>query len=310
VAGGVLVLGNIVFDTLVRPVDELKWNATVWVESMEESLGGNGASTSYAIGILGVPVRLLAYVGRDVAGDFAMGRLAAAGVDTSLVIRSKEPTPSTVAIVDSAGARALLHRPGVSREAFPEPPDFTSEVTRGCGWFHLANAYGLLRVRRHAGEILRRARQAGLKTSIDTGWDSKGEWMQVLEPCLPNCDLLFVNEVEARQLSGLQDLDEAARLFLRLGAGSVAIKTGAAGCSVSGDAGEFQSPAFPVAVVDTTGAGDCFVGGFLAALARGLPFRQAARIANAVGALSVSGLGATTALKPWDETLTWIGRHE
>lgn len=305
-SAGVLVLGNIVFDIVVRPVDELKWNATVWVESMEESLGGNGASTSYTIGLLGVPVRLLAYAGKDAAGEFAMRRLARAGVDTRFVVRSEQPTASTAAIVNSGGARALLHRPGVSRDAFPEPPEFTPELTRGCEWFHLANAYGLPRVRPQAGEILKRARAAGLKTSVDTGWDARGEWMRVLEPCLPHCDLLFVNDEEARQLSGLREIEQAAAGFLRLGAGSVVVKLGAAGCAVFGAAGEFRTPAFPVKVVDTTGAGDCFVGGFLAALCRGLSFPDAARVANAAGALSVSGLGATAGLKTWEETLSWM----
>lgn len=305
-AGGVLVLGNIVFDVLVRPVEALKWNATVWVESMEESLGGNGANASYAIATLGVPVRLLAYVGGDAAGEFAMGRLAAAGVDTSLVVRSAGPTPSSVAVVNREGARALLHRPGVSGEAFPEPPEITPETARGCEWFHLANAYSLPLVRAHAAETLRRARAAGLKTSIDTGWDSRGEWMKTLEPCLPHCDLLFTNEPEARHLSGSADVDAAGRLFARLGARAVVIKLGAEGCAVFGGPGEFRASAFPVAAVDTTGAGDCFVGGFLAALARGLAFRDAARVANATGGLSVSSLGAVTGLKGWDDTVRWM----
>jgi sugar/nucleoside kinase (ribokinase family) len=306
VGGGVLVLGNIVFDTPVRPVDELRWNATVWVESMEESLGGNGANTAYAAAILGVPVRLLGYAGKDAAAGFCLGQLSGAGVDTSMVVRSSSPTAATIAIVNSAGARALLHRPGVSREAFPEAPEFTPELIRGCQWFHLANAYALPLVRPQAAEILRRARAAGLSTAVDTGWDSAGEWMKVLEPCLPHCDLLFVNQDEARQLSGTADVDAAARLFLRLGACRVVVKLGASGCAVFGPEGEFRSPAFPVEAVDTTGAGDSFAGGFLAALSRGLSFPDAARVANAAGALSVSRLGSVAGLRPWDETLKWM----
>ncbi len=305
-AGGILVLGNIVFDLLVRPVEDLKWNATVWVDSMEESLGGNGAITSYTAARLGVATRLAAYAGQDAAGDFVMRELAFVGVDTAGVIRSDAPTPSTVAMVNAAGARALVHRPGVSRVAFPEPPELTSALTQGCEWFHLANPYGLVLVRRHAPEILRRARAAGLKTSVDTGWDSHGEWMKVLEPCLPHCDLLFVNEDEARRLSGAPEIDAAARLFLTHGARHVVVKLGAAGCAVFGAGGEFRSPAMPVAVVDTTGAGDAFAGGFLAALARGLAFPEAARVANAVGALSVSRLGGVAGLRSWDDTLAWL----
>jgi len=302
----VLVLGNIVYDTPVRPVDELRWNATVWVESMEVSLGGNGANTAYAAAILGVPVRLLGYAGKDAAASYCLGQLSGAGVDTSMVVRSDSPTAATIAIVNSAGARALLHRPGVSREAFPEPPEFTSEVIRGCQWFHLANAYSLPMVRPRAGEILRRARAAGLQTAVDTGWDSRGEWMKALEPCLPHCDLMFVNQDEACHLSGTADVDAAARLFLSLGARRVAVKLGASGCAVFGPEGEFRSPAFTVEAVDTTGAGDSFVGGFLAALSRGLSFPDAARVANAAGALSVSRLGSVAGLRGWDETLKWM----
>jgi sugar/nucleoside kinase (ribokinase family) len=308
VAGGILVLGNLVRDIVVRPVEKLEFDATVWVESMEESLGGNGAITSYAAGMLGVPVRLMAYVGQDAAGDFVLRELARAGVDTSLVLFSDAPTPSTAAIVNAAGARALLHRPGVSREAFPAPPEFTPEAVRGCEWFHLANPYGLSMVRRQTGEILRRARAAGLKTSVDTGWDSHGEWMTVLEPCLAHCDLLFVNRDEAFHLSGTPDVDAAARLLLGRGARHVVVKLGGSGCAVFGEAGGFRSPALPVEVVDTTGAGDAFAGGFLAALARGLPFPEAARVANAVGALSVSRLGGVAGLRSWPDTLAWMDR--
>ncbi len=305
-AGGVLVLGNIVFDVMVRPVEELKWNASVWVESMDESLGGNGANTSYTIGTLGVAARLMAWVGRDAAGAFVMERMAPAGVDTSPVVHSAGRTPSTVVVVNREGGRSLLHQPGVSREAFPRPPELTPKITHGCEWFHLANAFSLPLVRTHAGETLRRARAAGLKTSVDTGWDSRGEWMKVLAPCLPHCDLLFANEVEARQLSGMAEVAAAGRRFTQLGARTVVIKLGAAGCAVFGEAGEFTSRGFPVEAVDTTGAGDCFVGGFLAALVRGLTFPEAARVANATGALSVSALGAITGLRSWDETLRWM----
>ena len=63
------------------------------------------------------------------------------------------------------------------------------------------------------------------------------------------------------------------------------------------------APGFRVNAVDTTGAGDCFAGGFLAALQRGMTLPEAARIANRVGALSVQSLGATAGLLGWESTL-------
>jgi sugar/nucleoside kinase (ribokinase family) len=86
----------------------------------------------------------------------------------------------------------------------------------------------------------------------------------------------------------------------------VVVKLGALGCAVFDAAGELRVPAFDVAVVDTTGAGDCFAGAFLAALERGLGLAEAARFANAAAALAVQQLGATAGLRSWDETRAWM----
>lgn len=145
-----------------------------------------------------------------------------------------------------------------------------------------------------------------MATSLDTGWDALGEWMNVIGPCLPHTGLLFTNEDEARMLTGAADAVAAAKRLCAAGAGCVALKLGAAGCRVFAPEGEWDVPAFAVPAVDTTGAGDCFAGGFLAALERGLPYPEAARIANAVGALNVQSLGSTSGLRSWEETMDWI----
>lgn len=287
-------------------MEETCWGRTVWVDAIEESFGGNGANTAYTLARLGTPARLLAMAGADEAGDRVLGRLQLAGVDTAHVLRSALPTPATVVLVNGAGARALLHRPGASREAFEGGIELTGVLTHGCGWFHLANVFALPALRPHAGKLLARARQSGLSVSIDTGWDARGEWMDVLGPCLPYADLLFVNEDEARELTGERHPMKAARCLREAGAASVVVKLGAAGCLVCSGDDSFESPAFRVTPVDTTGAGDCFVGAFQAALTRGMPHADAARFANAVGALSVQQLGGTTGLLSFDETIAWM----
>jgi sugar/nucleoside kinase (ribokinase family) len=303
---GVLCAGSIVLDVLARPVDEVPWNRTVWIDSLEPSLGGNGANTSYTLAMLGVRARLLGMVGRDAFGEAALSTLRAAGVDLSRVGRSLSPTSATSVLVRSDGARALLHRPGSSTEAFTSPIEFTEELIAGCRRFHLANAFGLPKLRPHTGETLRRARLADLTTSLDTGWDACGEWMRVIGPCLPHVDLLFVNEDESRMLSGTADHEQAARLFLDRGAGVVVVKLGGAGCAVFTAARAIRVPAFDAPAIDSTGAGDCFAGGFLAALEGGETLEEAARFANAVGALSISSLGATTGIRSRQETLAWM----
>lgn len=303
---GVLCCGNLVIDILVRPVDQFPWGTTTLVDSIEQHLGGNGASTSYTLGKLETSVRLIGMVGHDAFGDLAVSRLAGAGVDTAWIAQSSAPTATTVVLVDSSGNRMFLHRLGASGEAFAEPVEFTPKVTRGMSHFHLASVFGLPRLRPHTADLLRRAREAGLATSVDTQWDTLGRWMEDLAPCLPYTDLLFMNEDEARMLTGASDPARAAEVMQGHGARTVVLKLSARGCAVIGPGVAIECPAFDVPVVDTTGAGDCFAGAFLAALLRGRSYADAAKFANATGALVIQQLGAVEGVRAFDETEKWM----
>ena len=300
----VCVCGNIVFDILVRPVEQLKWAATTLVESVSQQLGGNAGSTSYTLGTLGIPTFVVTLAGRDPEAEAVIARLESAGVDTSRVMRTDVPTSVAICLVNGAGERALLYQLGAAAEEFPSFP------IAGARHFHLAAVFRMKHLRKAAPEVLRSARELGMTTSVDTQWDTEGEWMKVLAPSLPSTDLLFVNEDEARMLTGHSDPESAAVTLRAAGAKTVCVKLGPRGCAVFGDGMDFLSPGFRVDAVDSTGAGDCFSAGYIAALQRDLPHQQAARIANAVGALSVQKLGATAGVLPWDETLAWIGKKE
>ncbi len=299
---GVIVCGNIVFDVLVRPVETLRWGATTLVEQAEQQLGGNAGSTSYTLAKLGVPVKLISLAGRDSAADFLIARLQSAGVDTGLLQRTAAPTSTAISLVNAHGERALLYHLGAAAEDFAEP----MELPAGESHFHLSAVYRMPCLRYAAPRILRDARERGLSTSVDTQWDTEGEWLQVLEPSLPFTDLLFVNADEARMLSGHEDPAAAARMLQSLGARRVIVKLGAEGCLVD----ETIVPAFRVRAVDTTGAGDCFVAGYLAAIERGELPAGAARFANAVAALSVRTLGATAGIVSYQETLDWMANYD
>jgi sugar/nucleoside kinase (ribokinase family) len=288
---------------MVRPVERIEYGFTVWVESIEQHLGGNGANTSYTLATLGVPVRLRGAVGMDDFGDRVLGRLRSAGVNLEEVERMELPTARTVVLVAPDGSRSFLHAPGVSREVFSLPGEFGTPP----GHFHLANIFSLPNMRRTGAETLARANSVGWTTSLDTGHDTRGEWMGVLEPCLENIGLLFANEAEALKISGLADVRAAARLFVASGVKTVVIKRGSNGCAVFGEGGtEIWAAGFPVQSIDTTGAGDCFTGGFLAGFYKGGTLQEAAQLGNACGALSASRTGSVSGLKNYQETLEWI----
>jgi sugar/nucleoside kinase (ribokinase family) len=305
IPGTILCAGNSTEDILVWPVDEVVFDRTVWVNDIVRSFGGNGANTSFAVARLGGNVRLVGFIGDDQEGDRVLAQLSDAGVDLR-VSRCAMRTPVTVVVVRSDGARCFLHRPGVSRESFAKPIVFTPELTAGCSHFHLANPFAMSKMRAQAGATLARARAAGMTTSLDTGWDNMGQWLDVIGPCLEHLDLLFVNEDEARQLSGRPNACTAAAFFREHGVGATVVKLGARGCAIFDGPGAEDVPGFKVEAVDTTGAGDCFAGAFLAGLQRGMNSTGVARLANAVGALSVERPGATTGLLDYDATVTWM----
>jgi sugar/nucleoside kinase (ribokinase family) len=297
---GVVCSGAIIHDTLVRPVENPQWGTTTIVETIEPHIGGNAANTSITLARVGVPVRTVGAVGSDDHGRFVLDALHHAGVDTNAVEILDEPTASTVGLVASDGRRMFLHRPGVSAVRFAAPIEFDAKLIDGMGHYHLASLFILPNFRPHAAESLEGARAAGLTTSLDTNWDPRGEWLDALGPCLPGLDFLFMNEDEARMV-GLSPAEILAR-----GVRTLVLKLGPRGCIVYAPGFEASAPAFDVPVKDTTGAGDCFAAGFLAAWLRGAELVEAGRFANAVGALSVQEVGASAGVRSYEETREWM----
>jgi sugar/nucleoside kinase (ribokinase family) len=303
---GIICSGSIVYDTLVYPFEESAWGTTRWVRSVEYHAGGNGANTARAMAILGASVRLVGAVGNDVQANFVLEELKASGVATDFVMRVDAPTATTVALVNEAGERQFLHCLGASEQAFSEPLVFTPSLVENASHYHFASLYILPHLRVHGAEMLRRARAVGLTTSLDTNWDAEGEWMVALAPCLRELDLLFMNEDEASMVTGSRDPADAARVVLEKGVRTAVMKLSGHGCAIYTEDREILCPAFQVPVKDTTGAGDCFVAGFLDARQRGASWAEAGEFGNAVGALSVQKLGAVTGVIPRAQIESWI----
>src|SRR5689334_19315550 len=114
----VVVCGNVVFDILARPVEEVRWEATTVVDSVSQQLGGNAGSTSRTLAVLGIPVSIATLVGRDAQGESVLRSLDSAGVDLSLVQAVESPTSIAISLIRSSGERALLYQMGASAEDF------------------------------------------------------------------------------------------------------------------------------------------------------------------------------------------------
>jgi sugar/nucleoside kinase (ribokinase family) len=302
---GVLCAGAVVLDTLVRPFDELHWGTTTFIESVEPRVGGSAANTARALGILGVPVRIFAVLGPDDAADTIRQELSRCNVDLSCIETVPEPTPQTIVLVNRAGDRQFLHRRGCSEVAFSTGLSFTPAIISRMAHFHLAGLFVIPHVRTQAPAMLR---EAGLTTSLDTCWDPQAEWMKVLEPCLPELDILFMNEDEAAQIGAGQSTTALAHGAMEKGTGMVVMKRSREGCRVYTSRQEIICPAYDVEPRDTTGAGDCFVAGFLAAHLEGAAPERAGPMGNAAGALSVLHIGAVEGLIPRPQMESWMAQ--
>jgi sugar/nucleoside kinase (ribokinase family) len=302
-----LIAGNLVYDWIAGPVESLRWDATQWPAHFSAGLGGNGATTAYAAAYLGAAVRVVTARGKDAHGEICARRLESAGVDCHYAAPVEGDTALTMGVFRADGARALIHRPGVSAHAFEDVESLRPFAAGDTCWLHIANPYGVNALRRRAADYLREACDDGWSTSLDTGWDRKGEWMSVVGPCLPYLEWLFTNEPEAKALTGAPTVDEAVAALRAAGARNIVVKLGVQGCLLLEGGAARPFAAYPTETVDSTGAGDCFCGGFLAAMLRDMEPEEAARIANVCGARSVSAAGATSGMLMWRETTRLAG---
>jgi sugar/nucleoside kinase (ribokinase family) len=144
-------------------------------------------------------------------------------------------------------------------------------------------------------EQLAMARSYGMLTSLDVAISRNRSKPSDLWPCLPHVDFFFCNAREACFLTGEDDPVQAVHALRTRGVWAVVLKLGAEGCRVeSADLSE-RVPGLPAEVVDTTGAGDAFAAGFIAATLRGDDPVAACRAGNAAGARIVSAFGAVAA---------------
>ena len=159
-----------------------------------------------------------------------------------------------------------------------------------------------------SARVLKQAREWGIITSLDTAWDSKGNWMKVLEPCLKHLDIFMPSIEEARMITGKETPSEIAGSLLSYGIGLVALKMGEQGSYIRTRDLEISLPIYQVESVDATGAGDAFAAGLLAGISRGMSTKEAAELGNAVGACCVTSMGATAGVKNMKETLAFMNK--
>jgi len=262
------------------------------VDSMSLVAGGSAAITAVAAARLGLRVALVAAIGADAAGDFMLGELASAGVDTgSMPLRAGTPTGMTVAL-SRGDDRAILTAPGtigaLTQADLPAALLARTRHVHVSSYFLLEQSLGPA-----LAAALADARAGGATTSLDTNWDPAGAWGAEFFPeVLAQTDLLLPNEAEAERLAGVATLPEAVASLTKA-VGRIVVKLGARGALYADGPRQYLATLPQLTPVDTTGAGDCFNAGLLTGLLRGLEPTEALALACATGALSTQGIGGS-----------------
>ena len=295
-----VVVSGLVFHDLVLGLPTPPRPGTeVWADDSAESPGGI-ANFAVALARLGLRTGLAAVFGDDDLGNRTWQRLEAGeGIDRTHSRKvSGWPTPLTVALAYD-NDRALVTRgttPPLSADDLLQTPPAARAVAAHIGpW---------------PNEWLAKAKAAGSLVFADVGWDPSEQWDSAVLDQLEHCDVFLPNAGEAMNYT--RTTTPTAALHQLAERVPVVVVSDGSNGALAIDAGsgeEVAVPAYAVPAVDTTGAGDVFAAGFIAATLWELPLAERVRFGALVAALSVTRLGGADAAPTWAEIEAWQNRN-
>ena len=254
------------------------------VEHIEQQGGGPVPTALVTLSRLGASAAIWGRVGDDPYGDFIIEDFRRYGVSTDFIeVCPGYRSPVSVILVDgSTGTRAILHCAG--QIPAPGVADVRADVVQGCRVLHLSGSYMEAEI-----EAARVAREAGVLVSVD---GSAGARKARVAELIAAADVLVAARPFAEQETGQTDLHACAAELLNRGPHTVVITTGASGSyGWTLDGQTHHQPAFPVKVIDTTGAGDVYHGAFVYGLVRGWSLARNMAFATATAALKCTQVG-------------------
>jgi ribokinase len=302
----ILVVGSLNMDLIVRTPRLPAPGETILGTQFSTAPGGKGANQAVAAAKLGAPVKMIGRVGADDFGKALRSHLNAVGVDTQYVTQDTEAATGIASIwVDDKGQNSIIVAPGANARVARADIDAAAVAFRDAR-IVVAQLEIPLETVQYAFQLAR-----------------KNNCLTILNPApaqplsrkiLEQCDVVIPNEMETAQLTGmdahdLESAQNAANVLKQMGARRVLVTLGDKGALfLDGDAPAQPIPPFRVQAVDTTAAGDAFVGALAAALARDKDWTTSLREASAAGALAATKLGAQPSLPTRAELDAFLSR--
>ncbi|MDR1324893.1 MAG: carbohydrate kinase family protein [Treponema sp.] len=303
----IFCVGLVALDVPLRPVSGAVFSRdSVRIEPPVWTTGGDATNVAVTLKKLGVEVSLCALVGNDDYGDFVVERLTALGIDLRSFCRHPLlPTSVSHILIEPEGERHFLVSGVINSELSyryvkEELIDEADIVYVGSAMYMRGMDEG------GSAALFKRAHQAGKLTAADFGGgEAHGSvyWLHRLEPMLPSYR-------EAKTLTGKTELSGIRSVLSVFGAKLLVVKLGGEGCYLTDFKDEWRIPTFSeFKPLDTTSAGDSFVGGFLRGLLEGWSPEAAAVFANAVASHNVTRIGATGGVPDFETAYTYVVEH-
>jgi sugar/nucleoside kinase (ribokinase family) len=270
-------------------------------------LGGSCANCAVWLAGLGADVAFWGKVGRDMFGDFVIRAMRERGVEVGKVVRDGDmPTGVCVALTYPV-ERALMTHPGAV--ATLRLDDLPVNDLHRYTHLHSGSLFIQHGLRPSLPELFKAAKEAGLSTSLDCGWDPADRWDVDLRELLAWVDIFLPNEAEALRLTGAEHPEDALEMLGQHGH-TVVIKRGREGALARRDGRTYSMAARRVEQAEPTGAGDCFNAGLLYALiAEQREFRDALRFAVTCGGIAASMPGGSSMPPSADDVLRLLNEE-
>lgn len=273
------------------------------IDGCSLTLGSSTAICACGISRLGLKTGFLGKVGEDKFGELVLESLNNYKINTDSVIIDGHINTGITISLSMQKDRALITYPGSIEEL--SFSDIDLSLVRNTRHIHVGSYFLQNKLREDLPKLFAYARENGVTTSLDSGWDDTGNWDYGIFEVLKHTDIFFPNEVEAQNITRRGNIMEALEI-LSCNARVAVIKCGAKG-AIAKQAGVIRSrEPYDMKPVDTTGAGDSFNAGFIYGFLNGNDLDTCMMYGNACGSISVTRVGGASACASLDEVLELV----